>query len=221
MKTLLNLINKEPNRNALIIGAGSSLKIYKNQIDDFIQTRNPFIIGINNMVDYWIPDYHLFTNTQRFRTFGSKIDENSKILLGQGIPLKLKDEILKGREYFLVNFKDQKGLNINYSKGKITGFFRTAGCLAIMICHLMGAREINIVGMDGYTFYNKKDVVKGNQSQHCYGEGHTDTADWETCVMKDGLINNALNGIKEYGIDFKIITPTKYERFYDSSRLHN
>ena len=221
MKTLSNLVDKIKGKPILIIGAGSSLKEYREEIDKFIKETNSFTIGINNMVDFWVPHFHLFTNTQRFRTFGSKIHENSTILLGQGIPLKLKDEILKGRNYYLINFKDQKGLPIAYSKGKVTGFFRTAGCLSIMLSNIMGASEINIVGMDGYTFYKKEDVEKGKKSQHCYGQGHTDTADWETCVLKDGLINEVLTGIREYGIDFNIITPTKYERFYDSSRLHD
>ena len=220
MKTIKDLINTEKGRSALVIGAGSSIKKYKDKIWDFIKREGSFVIGINNMTNFFIPNYHLWTNTERFRSFGQNINKRSNILLGSNISLKVIKEIIGDREYVVLNRKDREGVSIGYRNGVIYGYFRTAGCLAIMLSHLMGASEINIVGMDGYTMYHHEDLKIGKKSQHCYGEGFTDTASWETCVMKDGLVENALNNVKEYGIDFKILTPTKYGGFYDSTRLH-
>lgn len=230
MKTIKDLENKEKGRPFLIVGAGSSTKIYLKGIRDYITKTIPTVIGINNITEYFIPHYHLWTNTQRFRTYGKYIVPCSNLLLGSNIPLKVINNVIgdvieingvtKNREYTLINYTDKEGIPIDYKKGKIYGYYRTAGCLAIMIANIMGASEINIVGMDGYSKYEYKDLESGNESQHCYGKGFTDTATWETCIKKDKLINGVLKNIKNYGINFKIITPTKYGEFYDSSRLY-
>lgn len=220
MKTIKNLVGTRKGENATIICAGSTIKDYQWQINDHIKYTNSFTIGINNMTKYFMPDYHLWTNTQRFRSYGKNINPISNILLGSNISLKVINEIIKSKGYVLVNYTDKEGIPIDYKKGKIYGYYRTAGCLAIMIANIMGASEINIVGMDGYSKYEYKDLESGNESQHCYGKGFTDTATWETCIKKDKLINGVLKNIKNYGINFKIITPTKYGEFYDSSRLY-
>lgn len=220
MDTIKNLINTRKGRSALIIGAGATVKEKEEYIDNFIKEASPFTIGINNMTAFWTPTCHLWTNTQRFRTYGKNIHTDSKLMLGSNISLKVIREIIESRRYTLVNYTDKEGVPIDYKKGKIYGYYRTAGCLAIMVAHLMGAKEINVVGMDGYSLHKQEDIVSGKESQHCYGQGFTDTADWKTCVRKDKLINNVLLNLKSYGIDFKIITPTKYGDFYDSTRLH-
>lgn len=219
MNTLKDLENIEKGLPVLIIGAGESIYKYNEKISQFIRETGCFIIGINNMIDYYIPDYHLWTNTQRFRTYGFGIYHSSRLLLGQGISLKVISEVIGDRPYTVINYIERDGMPISYKNGKITGWFRTAGVLAIFIASIMGVEEINIVGMDGYTFYTEKELQDGD-AQHCYGNGHTDTADYETCIKKDRQINNALLGLKKYGIKFNILTPTKYEEFYDSSRLH-
>ena len=140
--------------------------------------------------------------------------------MGGGIHLKTINETIGGMDYTLINFTDMKeGAPIGYKKGKILGYFRTAGVLSIMIAHLMGCKDVSIVGMDGYSYYKKDELLSGEKSHHCYGTGFTDTAIWETCVKKDELINNALRSLNKYGIKFKILTPTKYKDFYDNSIL--
>lgn len=220
MKTFKNLIGTEAGKSALVIGNGATIKEYKKQITEFIDTTNCITIGVNNMTAFWTPDYHLWTNNQRFREFGKSIRPNSTLLLGSNISLKVIRRIVGGREYVVLNREDREGVPMVYKDGMIYGYFRSAGCLAIMLLHLMGATEINIVGMDGYTIHKREDVMAGKASQHWYGKGHTDTASWESCLEKDKIIEDALNNIKEYGVDFKILTPTKYGGFYDSTRLH-
>lgn len=221
MKTIQNLINKEKGKDALIIGAGTSIKDNQDLINKFIRKTKPFTMGINNMTNFWIPDYHLWTNTQRFRTYGNNINNESKLLLGSNISLKVIKDVIGDSSYTLVNYTDKvKGVPIKYKGGKIYGYYRTAGCLAIMILHLMGVKDINIVGMDGYTLHKHKDIKSGKKSQHWYGNGLTDTATWKTCVMKDELIEEVLHSLKDYGIKFQILTPTIYKDFYDSTGLY-
>lgn len=221
MYTTRGLVNTRIGESALIIGAGATIKENQEQINNFIQSTKPFTIGINNMTEFWVPDYHLWTNTQRFRTYGKNIDPNSSLLLGSNIPLKVIKETIQSRSYILINYTDMdRGIPVGYKDGKIYGYYRTAGCLAIMILHLMGVSEINIVGMDGYSLHKLEDLESSRESQHCYGEGFTDTASWETCVRKDREIENVLWRLENYGINFKILTPTKYEDFYENARLY-
>jgi len=214
MKTIESLINKHKGRRALIIAAGSSVRKYENKINSFIYEHKPIVIGINNITGLFIPDYHLWTNTKRFRNFGKNILPESELLLGAGIHLKTVREIIGNRNYTLINFTDMKeGVPIGYKKGKILGFFRTAGCLSIMIAHLMGVKDVSIVGMDGHTFHNYEDVKSGKKAHHCYEENYKPFSK-EMCIKKDQIIMGVLSSLKNYGIDLKILTPTVYKKFY-------
>jgi hypothetical protein len=116
--------------------------------------------------------------------------------------------------YTLINFTDMKeGVPIGYSKGKILGFYRTAGNLSIMIAHLMGAKDVNIVGMDGHTFYDYEDIKSGKKSHHCYEEDYKPFTK-EACIKKDQVVTRVLTNLTDYGIDLKILTPTVYKKFY-------
>ncbi len=218
MKTIESLIDKCKGRRAVIICTGSSIKEYESKIDTFIFEEKAFTIGINNITKFFMPDYHLWTNTKRFRTFGKNIYPESELLLGAGIHLKTIIEVLGPVGYTLINFTDMKeGVPIGYSKGKILGFFRTAGCLAIMIAHLMGAKDVSIVGMDGHTFYNYEDIKSGEKSHHCYEEDYKPFTK-EICIKKDQVVTGVLSSLKNYGIDLKILTPTIYEEFYGGAK---
>lgn len=214
MKTIKDLIGKHKGKKALIICAGSSVRLEKGSIRKFIYKEDPFVIGINNIIDFFIPEYHLWTNTKRFRTFGHEINKMSHLLLGAGIHLKTVKEVIGPRDYTLINFTDMKpGVPLGYKNGKILGFFRTAGNLAIMIAHLMGASEVNIVGMDGHTYYDYEDVKSGRETHHCYKEDYK-PFEKDVCIKKDYIVTGVLDSLRKYGIDLKILTHTVYENFY-------
>lgn len=220
MNTISDLVSIRPGEGALIIAAGSTIKEYRDEIWNFIVKEGLFTIGVNNITEFFIPNYHLWTNTKRFRTFGKHIYKKSNILLSAGIHLKTVREVIGDRKYTVINFTDMKeGVPIGYKNGKIYGFYRTAGNLAIMIAHLMGAKKIYIVGMDGHTFHNYEDVKRGEKPHHCYAENY-EPFPKEICIKKDKITNGVLSSLRDYGIDFRIITPTVYKEFYDSTRLH-
>lgn len=212
METIKNLINIKKDRIGLVICAGSSVKENKKQIDQFIKEKNPVTIGINNISHLYKPEYHLWTNTKRFRNFGHKTHNDSKLLLGSNISIKVIKEVIGNRKYTLINYTDQEGIPIGYKKGKIYGHYRTAGCLAIMILHLMGVSKINIVGMDGHTIHEYEDIKSGKIQHHCYEENYIPYLE-DMCIKKDKLIDKILNSLKNYGINFKILNPTIYENF--------
>ena len=216
---ITNCIDCRKGATAVVIGAGGTLKEYEKPIKKFLGRDNVFTIGINNMTAFHVPTYHLWTNKQRWRDFGNCINaEKSKLMFGAGLSEKLIKKHFNG-DYIVVDYLDEEGIAIDYKDGMISGCFRTAGCLAIFLVYLFGASEIYIVGMDGSTLHGKDEIESGNQSHHVYGKGFTDDSSWEKCLEKDRLVYENLNALSSYGVKFKIITPTKFEKFYDKSIL--
>jgi len=219
ISSIADCIDCQKGRVAVVIGAGGTLREYEKPIKKFLARDNVFTIGINNMTSFHVPTYHLWTNKQRWRDFGSCIDaEKSKLMFGTGLSEKLIKKHFDG-DYIAVNYLDEEGIPIGYKDGTVSGCFRTAGCMSIFLVHLFGASEIYIAGMDGYTLHGKDEIENGNQSHHVYGKGFTDNSSWEKCLEKDRLVYENLNALDSYGVKFKIITPTKFEKFYDKSVL--
>lgn len=211
-------IDKEKGKPFLIMGAGSTVKEYSDKIDGLIAKIDPIVIGINNMSAIQVPTYHLWTNSGRYKEFGQHMNESSTPMFGRNISKKLIKQHYSG-DYIHVDYRDEKKYSIKYKHGVVFGYYRTAGCLAIMLAHLMGASDINVVGMDGYTLHSQEDIESGKHSQHCYGVGLTDKTSWEEGLRKDKLVNNVLKNISAAGIEFKIITNTVFKDFYDEAIL--
>lgn len=216
---LADRLGCEKGKPFLIVGAGGTLQEYEKAIKDFMRETNPVTIGINKMTGFCEPDYHLWTNKQRWRDFGSCINsEKTKLMFGSGLNEKSIKKHYKG-PYIRIDYVDSlkqagRQSQIEYRDGKIYGYFRTAGCLAIVIAHLLGASDIYVVGMDGFTLHTRDELESQNKNHHCYGSGYTDDATWEQCVEKDRIVYENLNAIEAFGVSFKILTPTKFEKFY-------
>ena len=216
----MSIENIEKGSTIIIAGSGGSIKEYQWRIMDYAERCNAKILGINYMTNLCIPNYHLWTNKQRYRDLGFCVDDSSVLMFGSGIPEKLIRKHYQ-KDYITIDYVDKKGEKFGYKGGVIHGHFRTAGTLAIMVAYIMGAENIHIVGMDGYTLYSREELEKGDKNHHCYGEGYTDDASWERCKKKDKKVYSALRGLNEYGIDFDILTPTKFKDFYNKDILND
>jgi len=220
---LADCIDCEKGKPFLIIGAGGTLREYAEPIKAFIERENPVTIGINKMTGFHIPDYHLWTNKQRWRDFGDCISEKSALMFSAKFPVKLIKQHYKGN-YIQVHYtndlpKVSEASSVDYQDGIIYGDFRTAGTLAIVIAHLFGASAIHIIGMDGYTLHGREAIEGGEQNQHLYGKGFTDNTTWEECLKKDEQVYKIMRDIESFGIKFQILTPTKFEDYYDGAVL--
>lgn len=212
------LFNIEKGKNILIFGAAYSSKKYLDKIINFALKKKCVIIGINNITHLCVPDYHLWVNNGRVRDFYKCINPKSTLLIGSHIkPKQLKLLYKQGNKSYSIFYEDDfshPDLLPHYdeNKGYLYGYYRIGGTLAIMIAHCMGAKNIFVTGMDGYS-----KPIDGNQ--HCYGKGLTDSNDLEFEAKKDNEISKVLNRLKNFGIRFEIITPTIFTKHYNPKRL--
>lgn len=206
----------ESGNTVLVVGSGGSIREHKQPLLRFIEKTEPIILGVNGMTHLCKPRYHLWTNRKQYGELGCCIDPKSRLIVASSIPEKLVRQHYKG-DYIVI--EQRKGNKIIVSDTRIHGDYRTAGAVAIVVAHCMGAASILVAGMDGYTLYPREEIEAGKANQHCYGEGKTDDASWEECLKKDLAVQHNLDAIVEYGIAFKIITPTKFACYYDPSML--
>ena len=233
---------KIKNRHVLIVGSGSSLAIYWESIKKFIDDNNVITVGINRINHILTPDYHLWTDGNAFLKFGNEISSESIFIFGNHLDKYTRREHWRGKykilKYSVYDNKNKNINNIRYDAdgNKFYGHFRTAGSLAILWSYLNRASNIKVVGMDGYTFYSFEELSFNNKAQHCYGDGFTDAIAnsysrdvsnkknkskfYNYCLKKDNDIYKTLKSIKNYGVNFEIITPTIYKDFYNKDILN-
>ncbi len=233
---------------AVIFGAGSSIVKYKDAILRYLETDNFVTIGCKNIGGVIRPDYHCWFDSSAFERDAKMLAEKGISVIQKGsMPVFLrscKKKIIKkywGHRWITIdcNFTSWKAENPfpRYVKrrGKYWGAFINTGCLAIFWAYRQGFKEIDVVGMDGYSFYSKDDLLSGEESQHCSGSGATffkrkqyfdEDIEEEIDLMydkmkyKDDKINKTLTYLKtKYNINFRILTPTCYKSFYDGSVL--
>lgn len=220
MRNLSDLENIEKGRNMIVICCGSSITDYKEEIRQFIKDKDAVSIGMNKMTNLMTPKYHLWTNKKRWKNYGNTAKKESIKLIGYGLNFEKINRSCEG-ECIKIDYTDKRGTPIDYKGHHIYGFFRSTGNLSIMLCHLMGAKNIYVVGLDGLTLNSEEDYKSLKVKHHCsdYGEGNTADGSWDRCKEVDESISYSLNSLKDYGIKFKIITPTKFNKYYNPTAL--
>lgn len=207
-------IEKHKGRNFLIAGTGRNTGIYIDKIKKFITDKNPIVIGMNSINRLLIPDYHLFTNNDRIKNYINEVDNKSTLLIGSHI----NKENLPDRDYALIKYTDRNPKEkMEYKNGVICGYYRVSGLLAVMIAHLMGAKKIYITGKDGYA-----DTCKKNNGRvHFHDDDRNNinnnktAEEWKT--RYDEPMLKVMHDLRNYGINFSIITPTVFKEFYENT----
>lgn len=143
-----NFLNRHYKKNFIICLPGKSLLKYKNVIN---QNQSDIIITCNKTNSIIQSQYQLFVNRKRFST--SDINKN-KYLLSPKFPRSFIESVLSHQNYEYIPF-------INFSSNILSNFIylykstiiannATAVTAAISISILMGAKNIQVYGMDGY-----------------------------------------------------------------------
>lgn len=211
-KSFKTLLNSRKGRDFLIYCPGKNIKEWHRRVSLFADEEDLLIIGSNRIVDLTRLDYHLFTNNDKYEAYGHLIAESSTLLLGSHIG---EQHIKKHqpKEYVSVNYTDRdpkESMRYDKKKDVVYGYYRTSGNLAIMLCHLVGARKIYVAGMSGFTFnfdgtvhYYKAEIKRDRKTKKEWSRKY------------DKPVAKSLDDLKEYGIDFTLITPTIYGKHYD------
>lgn len=180
----------------LVICSGSSIVEFKEQIHKFDEKHCPTTIGVNNIGDYFIPDYHLWVNKRRYKEHKNKVYPESKLVLGWKFDEKSYDKI----KFKNIEYVTEDG-QIRIEGDSIYGKALTGGTLAGAYAIMHGAEKLYYVGIDGIA-----------DRKHCYKERRVDKQD-KLEILQKGTAK-VLADLNNY-VPLKILTPTVYKKYYE------
>ena len=237
------------NKHVLVICSGNSILKYKEKIDNFIKKEKPITIGCKNMGHMFVPDYHVWTDNRGYSTFGKNMNKRTVPVFSSLMTEKTIRRYWK-KEYLIANYTPRKWkpsyedpkshkygeAEVYCEKGKMYGALTTTGCVAVFWAHMKKASKINIVGMDGYTLYSLEELKNADKTQHCYGKGFSDElafkrkvnglsdkkfkAVYKNHIRRDSDVAKTLRSMKKYKVNFEIITPTVFKKYYNPNVLN-
>jgi 4-hydroxy 2-oxovalerate aldolase len=182
-ESLAELSQNMHNRIILLLAPGKSLAQYKDQIVNFIKSKNPIIISSNFISDEFGCDYVFSSNMRRY----SKLAERTDI-----------------KRIITSNIKETNNFNykVNYSSFSSihSDIVDNSGVMLLKLLLEVGVKEVDIAGMDGYT-----NEIIGN-----YFDKGLDYNFSNESEKRNSLISRELKEtMKKIKINF--ITPTLYE----------
>jgi len=207
----INFANKHKNKKFLVITNGKSIKKYKSKIEKLILKENPVTIGCNYLQGLFIPDYHIFVSKKRFLKYISDVNKKSILLIPTFFGRELVEENYNGKhEYIDIKLTDNPSLT-SIDRISQQNIYLNVGVSAILTALQMGAKEIMIVGMDGYRDEKTKEIA------YFYNEDGV-PEDKNISSLKYGNFVKELDRLSDFlrgkGIPFYIVTPTSHKRYY-------
>ena len=206
-----NLINKHKNEKFLIIANGPSIKKYKNLIQNLIIKGNYLTIGCNFLEGLYKPDYHMFVSKKRLLKYISSVNKDSLLLTPTYLGKELIKENFNGKnEYIEIKLSDKepksplKGVNQEY-------LYLNVGMVAIITAVQMGAKEIVMVGMDGYRDKNTGEIDYFYNDDGKKEDRGISSKRYGNLAIQLDLIGDYL---RNEGIPLFIVTPTSHNKYY-------
>lgn len=197
----------------LIIANGPSILEYKDVIDEFRRTYDCVTIGMNNLEKLFEPDYHVFISRKRFLQYIHNILDKSTLLLPSFFGRELVKINYSGPVYFY-DMVAPCDPNTPPLDGSVQCYMTiNVAVSAILIAYQMGAKEIYVVGMDGYVDeFNKKMVYFYNEDNKIEDKDLASLR-YEMLAKELNRVNNFLQG---KSVPFFILTPTSHKKYYKS-----
>lgn len=205
-------LGRHQGQDFLVLAAGPSLVEYSREIRDLVERTRPVVMGGNFLGDTLVPDYHAFVNRKRFCNHAKHIHPKSRVLLSPYFPRRVIRDFYAG-DYEEIAFRNkypsEEG-QIRIVDGIIEAEGATLVTIMIGVAIVMGARNVLVAGMDGYSrssvhhHYHESDdkpiedlirVEKSTEKQLACLDGY---------LHKEGLERGSLS----------IITPTVYQHYY-------
>ena len=145
-------------REVLIVASGPNLEKYLSEIKAYIQERKPIVLAINaiNSLDGELIDYYCISHNSKFLSQNSSYKEFGKVFI---LP-KHRFSEREINEFEGVNVIDF-GLVVNDGQLSAQETFATipydlTAAYALCIAQNAGAKEISLVGFDGYEKGDKR-----------------------------------------------------------------
>lgn len=211
-------INRHKGKKFLIIANGPSIKKYKKSIDKLIEKEKFITIGCNSLEALYKPDYHIFVSKKRLLKYISEVNKDSILMVPTCFGKEMVQENFNGKcEYIEIKMVDKS--TKNPTKGVVQQhIYLNVGVAAVLTALQMGAKEIIMVGMDGYKDENTKEI------EYFYNEDGI-REDKEISCQKYGNLKIELDLVGDFlgkkGVPFSIITPTSHNKYYKNLlKLH-
>jgi 4-hydroxy 2-oxovalerate aldolase len=207
----LTLKDRHKNKNFIIIANGSSIEKYEKKIKNFINKNNLISIGCNYLKKLYNPDYHIFVSKKRFLKYAPSINEKSSLIVPTFFgKTMVAENYEKQTEY--IEIIPSENLSLPPVEGIIQQqVYLNVAVAAILTAYQMGAKEIFVVGMDGYEnehpdkpfyFYNEDDQPDDRV---------TASIKYKDFALELERVNSFL---AEHGVSFSVITPTSHKKYY-------
>lgn len=203
--------NRHKGRNFIIIANGPSAEKYHKEIGCLIDKDNLISIGCNYLKDYYEPDYHLFVNRKRFLKYISTVNKKSSLV----VPTFFGKDITRENYDRAVEYIEITSSN-DITSSPIDGIkqrqvYLNVAISAILMAFQMGAKEIMVVGMDGYENESSSDVLCFYNEDDQPDDKATASVRYKDLSLELERVSNFLN---ENGVSFSIITPTSHGKYY-------
>ncbi len=139
-KTLETLRHTFRNKEILLIAPGYSVNQHLKAIQDFIQSKQPVVIGVNSILHHLKYDYLFFSNTIRYKYASEKQE-------------KIFKKIQKLITSNIKTLKDENETIINYNALIQTQYkhFDNSTILLIRLLSKLEVGAIHLAGLDGFS----------------------------------------------------------------------
>lgn len=207
----LAIKDRHKDKSFIIIANGPSIDKYRQPIKQLIKEKNLISIGCNDLKNNYETDYHLFVNRKKFLRGLSAIGKKSALIL----PGFFGKELLKGNYDGAVEYIEIISSN-DLASSPIDGLrqqqvYLNVAVTAILTAFQMGAKEIMVVGMDGYENENREDALHFYNADGQPDDKTVASIRYKELALELERISNFLN---ENGVSFSIITPTSHKKYY-------
>lgn len=205
------LKDKFKGRKFLVIATGPSILKHKDQILELQKRENCVTIGVNNLQNFFQPEFHVFVSRKRFQQYAAQVARASTLLIPSFFGPSLIEQNFKGPYHFFdvvmpcepdlapVSDTTQYCLSLNVAVS------------AILLAYSMGASTIYAVGMDGYADELNKNMVYFYNEDSRIEDKETASYRYEKLTRELDRINAFL---QQKSVPFFILTPTSHKKYY-------
>jgi 4-hydroxy 2-oxovalerate aldolase len=205
------LANQFKGRKFLVIATGPSIVNHREQILEFAKRENCVTIGVNNLQEFFQPEFRLFVSRKRFEQYSSQVTPSSTLLVPSFFGAEFVSQHYNGRYYFFDVTAPCEPELPPVSEDKQYCLSLNVAVSAILLAYSMGASTVYAVGMDGYADELNKHLVYFYNEDSRIEDKETANFRYERLTRELDRVNAFL---QKQSVPFFILTPTSHKKFY-------